>query len=91
MGGEYKLVGIGGNIPVSEHVEGDLYHVCMKFIEYVKDESGSICGAKLGLMRAMDMVSITEKKPYCTQMKNFNLCIIIPIQATEPGMTIFSR
>lgn len=43
---KFKLVGIVGNIPVSEYVEDNLYYLPMRFIEYVKDESGNICGAK---------------------------------------------
>ena len=43
---QYRLIGKGGDIPFNEPVEGDLFFARMKFMGYVRDEAGEICGAK---------------------------------------------
>lgn len=45
---EYRVVGTTGNLVIDEPVEGKMLHVFahMRFVEYVKDENGTVCGVK---------------------------------------------
>ncbi len=45
---EYKVMGTAGNLVIDKPVESKMLHIFahMIFIEYVKDETGTVCGVK---------------------------------------------